>query len=269
MKDLTGEVINNRLITSRSKEKSGGHWKWNYKCIGDCGRIGAIREEEWRKTTCFCDRKAKPVIDMTGDKRGKWIVTDQYKIWSDSHAYWFCYCSACGNYDWVSRPNLVSGGSTNCGCVNTIDWNGMRFHSRWEIYVAMEMDELGIKYEREVDKIPVIHPDFPEKILYYMPDFTIFDEQGNFSHWIEVKGAGPKIMHGEWKTIQIAEKFNKTIIIREKELDKILDCRYMNIDRIYSLTSPIHGFDKVQEKIASIMSDPDHSEKVRAMLSII
>jgi len=260
MKDLTGEIINNRLITGKSDEKSGGHWKWDYKCQR-CPRSGSIREDEWRKTQCLCSRKPKPVIDMTGEIHDKWTVTDKYEIKDDCHAYWWCIC-ACGNQDWVSRPNLISGGSTNCGCVNMIDWNGMRFHSRWEIYIAMSMDALGIKYGREIDRVPVIHPDSPDKILYYIPDFTVIDTSGKPNHWIEVKGTLPRTLTGEWKTIQTAEKFNNMVVIRENELNEILGCKYRNIDRIYSQG----GFPSVQIKISKIMSNPEHAEKVRTIL---
>jgi hypothetical protein len=267
MKNLKGEIINNRLITGRSDQKSGGHWKWNYECM-DCKTTGTIREIWARKNFCQCvmsGEKPKRVKKMKGEIYGKWTVTDKYEIKSDAHAHWWCICD-CGNEDFVSRPNLISGGSTNCGCVNMIDWNGMRFHSRWEIYVAMAMDELGIKYGREIDRIPVIHP-YSSSLnqLYYVPDFTIFNEDGAFSHWVEVKGTHPRVVDGEWKAIQILEKLHQSIIIREEELDEILGCKYRNIDRIYSKGN----FPAVQTKITKVMSNPEHAEKTREILLLI
>lgn len=260
MKNLTGEKSYNRIIIGLSDEKQGGHWKWSYECT-DCKRKGKIRESEWLKSGCFCTRKAKPIIDMTGQRYGKWAATNKHKIGVHSHSEWWCVCD-CGNEDWVSRPNLISGGSTNCGCVYSINWNGMGFHSLWEVYIAMVMRELKITYYREKDKISVIHPDFPDKNIYYIPDFTIVDKNNVFTHWVEVKGNNPNVLNNEWKALQIADKFKNLIMIRDDNLDEILGCKQAKLKYLYSKG----GFPLVQDKINQIMQDEEHASRIRKML---
>jgi hypothetical protein len=119
MKDLTGQTLNNRLITGQSDEKSGGHWLWNYQC-NDCGKTGTVRESDAIKNSCQCimsKHRPQRVKNMSGKIYGKWTVTDKYEIRNDTHTYWLCNCE-CGNQRWVSRPNLVNNASTNCGCSN-------------------------------------------------------------------------------------------------------------------------------------------------------
>lgn len=60
--------------------------------------------------------------DLTGQRFGRWTVTDKYRrIKSQSAKYyhyeWLCKCD-CGNTRWVLPSNLTGGISKSCGCLH-------------------------------------------------------------------------------------------------------------------------------------------------------
>lgn len=55
-------------------------------------------------------------IDITGKKFGKLKVLNRIYRESNKNSYYLCECD-CGNTLEVARTSLVSGKSTNCGCV--------------------------------------------------------------------------------------------------------------------------------------------------------
>lgn len=61
-------------------------------------------------------KKSSKVKDLSGKKFGRlsvlfYVGNDKFRC-----ATWECRCD-CGNYITVSRPNLVSGNTSSCGCL--------------------------------------------------------------------------------------------------------------------------------------------------------
>lgn len=56
-------------------------------------------------------------VDITGKKFGKLKVINRVHRDNTKNSYYLCECEECGNMVEVARTSLVSGKSTNCGCV--------------------------------------------------------------------------------------------------------------------------------------------------------
>lgn len=121
--------------TKTSKVKIGDHYgEWevidkgdkygHHKCRCSCGTVKDVSNANLLKgesKSCGCI--SNKFIDMTGEHYGEWTVLrflGQYK--------WECQCS-CGAIKAVSRYDLISGKSTNCGCKKrqVLDLTGRRF----------------------------------------------------------------------------------------------------------------------------------------------
>lgn len=55
------------------------------------------------------------IKNLEGQQFGRLTVVGLAGVRMHRHAVWCCLC-ACGNKVQVPRPNLISGGSTSCGC---------------------------------------------------------------------------------------------------------------------------------------------------------
>ena len=55
------------------------------------------------------------LIDLTGQKFGKWTVIARAENTNDNRAQWLCQCE-CGNQKIVIGKSLRNGSSTSCGC---------------------------------------------------------------------------------------------------------------------------------------------------------
>lgn len=103
-RDLTGMSFGKYTVISHA----GGN-KWLCRC--ECGTEKpqiADNLINGMATMCReCYHKSR-VIDMTGQRFGKWTVISLHKP-----KFWLCRCD-CGFESVVSRGNLTSGGSTQC-----------------------------------------------------------------------------------------------------------------------------------------------------------
>lgn len=82
---------------------------------------------------------ARAIIDMTGQKIGRWTVIERDMTLSSSRAYWICECE-CGNIKSVMGKYLRNKQSKSCGCLKEekLKINGLkhnmrhtRFYSIW------------------------------------------------------------------------------------------------------------------------------------------
>lgn len=103
-RDLTGLSFGKYAVISHA----GGN-KWLCRC--ECGTEKTQVADNLingMATMCReCYHKSR-IIDMTGQRFGKWTVLSLVKP-----KFWLCRCD-CGNESVVSRGNLTSGGSTQC-----------------------------------------------------------------------------------------------------------------------------------------------------------
>lgn len=137
--DLTGRKFG-KLTAMGINKKQNGKIYWNCEC--ECGET-CISEgrylREGKKTHCGCVKPKTPsnFNDLTGKRFGMLVVlkrVEKPKHLKKDGVYWLCKCD-CGNLHIVSSSNLVTGHTTNCGCIkkqktserSLIDLTGMRF----------------------------------------------------------------------------------------------------------------------------------------------
>lgn len=60
----------------------------------------------------------KKVIDLKGEIFNNLKVIE-FKEIKNSNSHWICECLLCGSNTIVSRPNLRSGNTTDCGCIKS------------------------------------------------------------------------------------------------------------------------------------------------------
>ena len=60
----------------------------------------------------------KKVIDLKGEIFNNLKVIE-FKEIKNSNSHWICECLLCGSSTIVSRPNLRSGNTTDCGCIKS------------------------------------------------------------------------------------------------------------------------------------------------------
>jgi hypothetical protein len=66
------------------------------------------------KSTTYVPSTTKTLIDLTGQKFGRWIVVERAQSAKDTK--WLCLCD-CGGKKIVAATSLRRGLSTSCGCV--------------------------------------------------------------------------------------------------------------------------------------------------------
>lgn len=59
------------------------------------------------------------LIDITGQRFGRWTAISKSARAGDSHPHWLCRCD-CGTERVVAGGNLRSGGSVSCGCLRLV-----------------------------------------------------------------------------------------------------------------------------------------------------
>jgi hypothetical protein len=55
------------------------------------------------------------IKNMVGEKYSNLVVLE-FSCVKNNNSHWICYCEICGNKTEVSRPNLRSGNTKDCGC---------------------------------------------------------------------------------------------------------------------------------------------------------
>ena len=137
--DLTGQKFGKLIVTGIAKRHNGKvYWNCDCECGGSCMSDGH-HLRDGRKIHCGCIKPKPPANynDLTGKRFDMLVVLNRVekpKHLKKDCVYWLCKCD-CGNLHIVSGSNLVTGHTTNCGCVkkqktserSLIDLTGTRF----------------------------------------------------------------------------------------------------------------------------------------------
>lgn len=134
--DLTGKKFNRWTVLKKADSKNGSVY-WVCQC--ECGTVKEVRGQHLKSgasKSCGClqTEKAKEtmkkigkiskenkLIDLTGQKFGKWTVISRGENTKNGSARWNCKCE-CGNEGLVRGSALRSGKSKSCGkCTTFID----------------------------------------------------------------------------------------------------------------------------------------------------
>jgi hypothetical protein len=115
-------------------------------CKCDCGETSEVRAASLlNKSTqsCGCSKvenAKKRILDLTGQKFGRLLVTGPTDKRVTGRICWECLCD-CGKTKAVISNNLVRGIATSCGCYNLELIRGNKFASTLES---------GVKYLLEI-----------------------------------------------------------------------------------------------------------------------
>lgn len=72
-------------------------------------------------------------------------------------------------------------------------YNGYRFRSRLEARWAVYFDVLRVPYQYEPEGFELIDKGRGGRKIFYLPDFLIFDSNGEPDYWVEVKPFMPPL----------------------------------------------------------------------------
>ena len=109
----------------------------------------------------------------------------------------------------VVRNNPDSYSANNvCGRVKIFEFNGDKFHGRWELSVAKYLVKNNIKYDRDLDPFEYM---WEGSIHLYFPDFYI----PSLDKYIEVKGYEREKDRAKWAVV------DNLIILKDKEIEMI------------------------------------------------
>lgn len=117
-KDLRTGMKFGRYTAISPAERRKGRVFWVFRC--ECGaqkEANAYEVIVGKIKSCGCssiDAKRSRSIDITGKRYGRWIVLGPDRENGNLEG-WKCRCD-CGTIRTVQKNNMVSGGSSSCGC---------------------------------------------------------------------------------------------------------------------------------------------------------
>lgn len=130
--DLTGQRFGCWTVIERNENSSSGQPRWLCGC--DCGTekiveatnlrygrsksYGCLRGKGQKGGTQDNNRANRKLIDLTGQRFGRWIVIERSENSPIGHTGWLCRCD-CGTEKVVDAWNLRNGRSKSCGCLRT------------------------------------------------------------------------------------------------------------------------------------------------------
>lgn len=106
------------------------------------------------------------------------------------------------------RPESYSAENV-CGRVRIIEYNGQKFHGKWEVKVAKWLDEIGVWWKRDVEPVTYIW-NGSERL--YFPDFYLPEQK----LYIEVKGYEREQDRAKWSQFK-----GNLIIIDSVKINKL------------------------------------------------
>jgi hypothetical protein len=116
MRDLAGQRFGRLEVVSFAGIERGVT-KWLCRC--DCGlekSVGGWNLINGNSTSCGC-WNVKPIIDLTGQRFGRWEVLGFGGHSEKKKPIWICICD-CGQAKEVDGSSLRSRGTTSCGCTS-------------------------------------------------------------------------------------------------------------------------------------------------------
>lgn len=115
LKERIGKRFGKLIIIRRIGKDKHGNTLWKCKC--DCGNepivsMGALTRGHTK--SCGCSSKDR-IIDIRGERFGRWLVLDKEPIKTKKGYRWICKCD-CGIIKEVQSWDLRKGISKSCGC---------------------------------------------------------------------------------------------------------------------------------------------------------
>lgn len=108
----------------------------------------------------------------------------------------------------VVADNPLSYSSHNvCGRSKKVVYNGNKFHSTWEVNVAIWLDAHEVIWQRDVTPIPY---QWNDRWHLYFPDFYLPD----FDLYVEVKGYETERDLCKWEALK-----DRLIVVRNNDIE--------------------------------------------------
>lgn len=122
--DLTGKRFGHLLVVRRVENRSGNP-RWLCRC--DCGNdhvTFGYMLRSGRSRSCRCATPYGKLIDLTGQRFGRWTVVRRKGSYPapDKSSRWLCRCD-CGRTRLVGTRSLRTGDSRSCGCARRYQAN--------------------------------------------------------------------------------------------------------------------------------------------------
>lgn len=115
------------------------------------------------------------VKDMTGEQYNNLIVLRFSNI-KNNNSYWVCQCKLCGSETEVSRPNLRSGNTKDCGCQRVekikkaVTTHGQSKSPTWSTWSKMNRRiRQGVKHHSTYEKM-YIDPRWVDSFEAFLSD---------------------------------------------------------------------------------------------------
>lgn len=198
----------NKLTVIRKAEPNEHNFQndrstiWLCKC--DCGSDKNIYVRSTdlcsgKVHSCGCYNKEmsflKNSIDLTNQQFGELIALKPTDKRRNGSVIWDCLCS-CGNHNYVTQNDLVSGSVQSCGCTKK---------SRGERKIIQILTENNIKFEEQKTFPNGRYPNTQQlmRFDFYLPDYNILIEYDGEQHFRPVNGWG-----GEDRFLQQQQRDN-------------------------------------------------------------
>lgn len=113
--DLTGRKYGNLTVIGFDRSEGGKRY-WN--CLCDCGNTRSVMTSVLNRgfvTSCGCMNKTT-MIDLTGKRFGRLLVTGLHEDPNDDKLKWDCVCD-CGTKKVIYGAYLRNGQVRSCGCL--------------------------------------------------------------------------------------------------------------------------------------------------------
>ena len=172
------------------------------------------------RISCSCQKSKNAIISnknrgsvKVGKTYGFLVVKEDLGFQTQSRgrqeSWYRCHCLNCGNDNYkVSGNNLVSGGCTSCGCVN----------SKGETLIKKIFDENNIKYQQQYTFEDL---NLKGKLRF---DFAVFNEQNEILFLLEFDGR--QHFYGPEATWKESDSFQA---LKERDQLKNAYCKQYNL----------------------------------------
>lgn len=187
LSDLSGRRFGRLEVVSRvHRVTSGRHALWSCRC--DCGNYVDVSSNSLgtgNTKSCGCLRTETSESRSTDISEVRYghlvaITPCHRRAGSQNVMIWRFRCD-CGRVVELPKHRVVSGNTSSCGCTSRVDYDGLRFRSRWEAYwyIAAKVRNLQIEYETVTLDVIV-----DGRLRKYTPDFYV----NATNEYFEIKG---------------------------------------------------------------------------------
>ena len=152
---------------------------------------------------------------MSDETRLKISIANQSQIWDDTRRKNFSATMIQAVKDY---PDSYTA-SNVCGRIKIEEYNGEKFHGKWEVVVAKWFDDNNIMWERKVDPFEYY---WNNSIHLYFPDFYL----PNYDVYIEVKGYETERDRCKWSVIP------NLVVIKKNEIKLIKKNEFALLDQL-------------------------------------